>query len=63
MIVGAKYDNSIMNDVHTNYPDQHCQPPCKSCTADYILFEKERDFCTAFVSATNQPTWESAHEV
>ena len=42
---------------------QHCQPPCKSHTADHVLFEKESDFCMAFVSAASWPTWESAHEV
>ena len=40
-----------------------CQPPGKNCMADHILFEKENDFCTAFVLATGHLTWESAHEV
>ena len=40
-----------------------CQPPCKSHTADHILFKKESNFCTAFVSAVGRLTWESAHEL
>ena len=35
----------------------------QSHMANCILFEKESDFCMAFVSATGQPTWESAHEL
>ena len=41
----------------------HCWPPCKSCMADCVLFEKESDFCMAFVLAVSQLTWESAHEM
>ena len=52
-----------MNDVHTIFLANSVSPPCKSCTADCILFEKENDFCTAFGLAASQPTWESAHEV
>ena len=33
-----------------------CQPPCKSRTADRIPFEKESDFCTAFVLAVGRLT-------
>ena len=35
----------------------------KSRMVDCILFEKENNLCMAFVLATDQPTWESAHEV
>ena len=63
MVVGAKYDNSIMNDVHTNYLANIVSLPAKSRMADCVLFQKESDFCMAFVLATSQLTWESAHEV
>ena len=62
-IICAKYDSSIMNDAHPVLSGQLCQPPCKSCMANCILFEKESDFCMAFVSATGWLTQGSAHEV
>ena len=62
-IIYAKYDGSMMNDVCTVCPADIVCPPYKSHTADHILFEKESNFCTAFVSATGWPTWESAHEM
>ena len=49
MVVGAKYDSSIINDACTTSPVNIDQPPCKSRMANHILFEKESDFCTAFV--------------
>ena len=63
LITCAKYHSSNMNDVHTVYPGRYCWPPSKSRMADHVLFEKENDFCTAFVLAIGWPTWESAHEV
>ena len=59
----AKYYSSNMNDVHTVCPADVVSPPCKSRMADHILFEKESNFCTAFVLAAGWLTWESAHEV
>ena len=52
-----------MNDACTVYPANIVGPPSKSHMADCILFEKEKNFCTAFVSAIGRPTRESAHEV
>ena len=52
-----------MNDVHTKCLANNVSLPAKVVWADCILFEKENDFCMAFVSAASQPTWESAHEV
>ena len=63
LIIGAKFYNSNMNDACTIFPTQHCQLPCKSRKADCILFRKESNFCTAFVSAIGQLTQVSAHEV
>ena len=37
-------------------PGQPCQPPQKSQTVDRVLFKKEIDFCTTFVSAAGRPT-------
>ena len=44
-------------------PGQLCQPPSKSHMANHILFKKENNFRTAFVSAIGRLTWESAHEL
>ena len=30
---------------------------------DHILFQKESDFCMAFVLADGRPTWESVHKI
>ena len=50
-----------MNDACTVCLADFVSLPCKSCMADRILFEKESDFCMAFVLAIGWPTWESAH--
>ena len=49
-----KYSKLYMYDK----PDQLCRPPCKRHMANRILFEKEIDFCTTFMSAIGQSTWE-----
>ena len=49
--------------MHTQFVQLTLLASHKSHTADHLLFEKENDFCMAFVSATGQPTLESAHEV
>ena len=50
--MGVKYDSSIMNDAFTIYLANIVGLPCKSHTADCILFETcEHDFCMAFVLA------------
>ena len=53
-IICAKYDGSRMNDACTICPANFVRPPCKSCMADRVLFEKESDFCMAFVSAASR---------
>ena len=63
MVVGAKYDSSIMNDVHTNYPANIVGLPAKVIQLTMFFFLKESNFCMAFESAIGQPTWESTHEV
>ena len=63
LIMCAKYYSSSMNDGCTICLADIVSLPAKGRTADCILFEKEIDFCTAFVSAIGQPTWESAHGV
>ena len=63
LIICAKYHSSNTNDAHTACLADIVGLPCKSCMANHIVFEKESDFCMAFVLATGQPTWESAHEV
>ena len=62
-VICAKYGRSRMNDRHMVCPAYFVGPPCKSCTADHILFKKESDFCMAFVLTVGWPTWESAHEL
>ena len=59
-VMCAKYDISRMNDVLTVCPADFVGLPGM---ANHILFEKESDFCMAFVLAIGQPTWESAHEL
>ena len=63
MVVGAKYDSSIMNDAHTNYPANIVSLPTKVVWLTMFFFKKEGNFCMAFVLATGWLTWESAHEV
>ena len=64
LITCAKYHSFNVNDAHPIYPaDVVGLPPCKSHTADHVLFEKENDFRMAFVMAVAWPTWESALEV
>ena len=53
----------MMNNALTVSPADFVRPPSKSHMADCILFQKESDFCMAFVLAISRPTWESAHEV
>ena len=52
-----------MNDACTVYLADIVGLPVKVVWLTCILFEKENNFCMAFVSAIGQPTWESAHEV
>ena len=63
LITCAKYYSFSMNDVCTTCLANIVSPPCKSHTADCILFEKESNFHMAFGSAAGWLTWESAHEV
>ena len=63
MVVGAKYDSSIMNDAHTNYLANIVSLPAKVIWLTAFFFKKESDFCMAFVLAAGWPTWEPAHEV
>ena len=63
MVVGAKYDSSIMNDVHTNYLADIVSLPAKVIWPTAFFFKKKSNFCMAFVLAAGWPTWESAHEV
>ena len=62
-VMCAKYDRSRMNDVHTVCPADFVSPPAKVVWLTTILFEKESNFCMAFVSAMGQLTWESACEL
>ena len=61
-IICAKYDGSRMNDACTVCLADFVSIPA-SHMANHILFEKESNFCMAFVLAASRPTWESAHEV
>ena len=59
----AKYYSYIINDVHTIYPANIVGLPANIVWPTTFFFEKENNFCTAFVSAIGQPTQESAHKV
>ena len=48
------FDTNIRRLYMYDKPSQLYRPPRKSCTADCILFEKEDDFCTTFMSAISQ---------
>ena len=61
-VMCAKYGRSRMNDACTVCLANFVSLPTKVDMADCILFEKESDFCMAFVLAISQLTWESAHE-
>ena len=63
LMICAKYYSSSMNDAYTIITRPTLLAPCKSHMADCTLFEKENDFCTAFVLAVSWPTQESAHEM
>ena len=41
MVVGAKYDSSIMNDVHTNYPADSVGLPAKVIQLTVFFFKKK----------------------
>ena len=41
-VMCAKYGRSRMSDACTVCPDRLCWPPYKSCTANHILFEKQK---------------------
>ena len=58
----AKYDRSRMNDACTVCLADFVGLLAISHMTNHILFKKENDFCMAFVLATGQLTWESAHE-
>ena len=45
------FDTNIRRLYMYDKPSQLCRLPCKSHTADCILFAKENVFCTTFVSA------------
>ena len=62
LITCAKLLSSNMNDACTIYPVT-LLASCKSHMVNCILFEKENNFCMAFVLAISWLTWESAHEV
>ena len=57
----AKYGGSRMNDVHTISLADFVGLPAKVVWLTTFFLEKEIDFCTTFVLAISQPTWESAH--
>ena len=60
IITCAKYNSSNMSGVHTICPANKAALPTKVV---WLLFEKEYNFCMAFVLAISQLTQESAHEV
>ena len=59
----AKYDRSRMNDAHTVCPADFVGLPTKVVWPTAFFFEKESDFCMAFVSAVSRLSWESAREL
>ena len=48
------FDTNIRRLYMYDKPGQLYWPPHKSQTVDRVLFEKEIDFCTTFVSAIGQ---------
>ena len=44
MVVGAKYDGSIMNDVHTNYPADIVSLPAKNLWPTMFFLKKKAIF-------------------
>ena len=50
------FDTKIRRLYMSNKPGRLYQSPCKSWIVDRVLFEKETDFCTTFVSAAGWPT-------
>ena len=44
MVVGAKYDSSIMNDAHTNYPADIVGLPAKVVWSTAFFLKKETIF-------------------
>ena len=52
-----KYSKLCMYDK----PIRLCQPPCKSRTANSVLFEKEDNFCMTFMLAISWSAWGLAH--
>ena len=44
MVVGAKYDSSIMNDAHTNYPANIVSLPAKVIWPTAFFFKKKAIF-------------------
>ena len=51
MVVGAKYDSSIMNDAHTNYPADIVSLPAKVVWLTVFFFQKK----VIFVQLLCQP--------
>ena len=51
----TKYGRSRMNDAYNEH-GRLGRPPSKSRTVDSIIFEKEDEFCTTFVSAVGRLT-------
>ena len=59
----AKYGRSRMNNACTVCLANFVGLPAKVIWLTAFFSKKESDFCTAFVLAVGQLTWESAHEL
>ena len=57
----AKYGGSRMNDACTISPADFVSLPAKVVWLTTFFLKKKAIFCMTLVSATGQPTWESAH--
>ena len=56
------FDTKIRRLYMYDKPGRLYRLPHKSRTVNRVLFEKEIDFCTTFMSAADRPTCGLAHE-